>query len=332
MLVTGVAGFIGFHIAEALLKNGFSVIGIDNLNDYYDVKLKLHRLNKLGISIDELSLNSNNKHESENFIFLYSDISEEKTWHDLNSYKIYKVIHLAAQAGVRYSLINPKAYINSNIVGFQLLLDYCVENQIQDLLYASSSSVYGINSVTPFNESESCTSPESLYAATKKANELMSYAYFKTKGLSSIGLRFFTVYGPLGRPDMLPMLFANAVSKNLPIEIYNNGNQSRDFTYIDDIVRGVIGCFNYVVDGKLNGSIVMNIGRGEPIPLLDFIDIMERKTNRIAVKIFKEAQPGDVMSTYSDNSLIFELTGYKPIVSLDEGVTNFFKWYESYFN
>lgn len=331
ILITGVAGFIGYHVANSLLHRGYNIIGVDNLNDYYDVSLKLHRLKNLGITLQESELKVNQKYISKNICFLFADISENQTWDILNSYKIEGVIHLAAQAGVRYSLINPMAYIKSNIIGFQLLLDFCVVNNIESLLYASSSSVYGIDSVSPFNELESCIRPESLYAATKRSNELMAYSYYKTKGLSSIGLRFFTVYGPLGRPDMFPMLFAKAVKDDLPIEIYNNGNQSRDFTYIDDIVEGVINCLNYIEKNKLSDSIVMNIGRGEPIQLLDFIDLMEKKFEKKIQRLYKEAQPGDVVATYSDNSLIFSLTGYSPKISLEYGLNEFVKWYKSYF-
>jgi UDP-glucuronate 4-epimerase len=322
-LITGVAGFIGFHLTKTLLNEGHIVIGIDNFNDYYDPQLKLDRLTQLGILFDR-----NQRIYHRNNITIYNaSIEDEKVWSELESHKIERIIHLAAQAGVRYSLTNPMSYVYSNIVGFQRVLDFSIKQNINDLMYASSSSVYGVNSKLPLNENEPCMQPESFYAATKKANELMAFSYFKTKNLRTLGLRFFTVYGPWGRPDMAPMLFASAATSNLPIKVYNNGDQSRDFTYIDDIVSGIVQCLNI----NLSEPLVLNIGRGSSVLLLDFIKEIERNFNIDLIKEFKPAQLGDVKETFADTTKLQELTGYKPKFDLEEGIRLFAEWYKDYY-
>ncbi len=331
ILITGVAGFIGFHTAKRFIDEGHIVVGIDNLNDYYDPDLKINRLKELGIYYD------NSSHEvylsnMYNFKFIKGDISYWSSWEILKQFGITDVIHLAAQAGVRYSLENPNAYIQSNIVGFQFLLNFCSDLNISKVLYASSSSVYGKNSVQPFNELDDCSNPESLYAATKKANELMAYSYFKTKKISSVGLRFFTVYGPWGRPDMAPMLFAKAALKNETIDIFNNGNQSRDFTYIDDIVNGIFLTHRALNENKILGAEVLNIGRGEPVNLMLFIEKLEFFFNLIFNKNYKEAQLGDVSETYSNTSKLKNLTGYVPKTDLNIGLRCFVDWYKNYYD
>lgn len=328
-LITGVAGFIGFHTAKCFLEEGYVVIGIDNLNDYYDPNLKIGRLEELGIIY-------NNSHElilssKYNFKFIKGDISNWSSWETLKQFGITDVIHLAAQAGVRYSLQNPNAYIQSNIVGFQFLLNFCTDLKISQILYASSSSVYGKNSIQPFDESEECSMPESLYAATKRANELMAYSFYKTKGIISIGLRFFTVYGPWGRPDMAPMLFAKAAMNNESIDIFNNGKQSRDFTYVDDIISGILLTHKALKEKKFLGAEVMNIGRGEPVELMVFIEKLELLFNVKLRKNYKEAQPGDVTETYSNTSKLNNLTGYTPKIDLNEGLKYFVDWYKKYY-
>jgi UDP-glucuronate 4-epimerase len=322
-LITGVAGFIGFHLAKALLNEGHSLIGVDNFNDYYDPQLKFDRLKQLGVSFDRNQLVFQRNH----LTIFNAHIEDEKIWTDLEKFKIDRIIHLAAQAGVRHSLTNPMSYVNSNIIGFQRVIDFSVKQNVNDLIYASSSSVYGVNSSLPLNEEESCSQPESFYAATKRANELMAFSYYKTKKLKSLGLRFFTVYGPWGRPDMAPMLFANAATMNLPIKVFNNGNQRRDFTYIDDIVFAIIKCISI----GLKEPIVLNIGRGSSVLLMDFIKEIEENFNVNLDKEFMSAQLGDVRETFADTSKLVELTGYTPQINLQEGIRRFADWYKGYY-
>ncbi|MBQ0142439.1 MAG: NAD-dependent epimerase [Prevotellaceae bacterium] len=320
ILVTGVAGFIGFHLAQSLLKRGDVVVGIDNMNDYYTPQLKEARLSLL---LKESA-----------FKFVKGDISDRKALPELFATEHFdKVVNLAAQAGVRYSIENPFAYIDSNLVGFANVLECCRHYGTQHLVYASSSSVYGGNTKVPFSEDDMVDSPVSLYAATKKSNELMACCYSNLYKFPSTGLRFFTVYGPWGRPDMAPVLFATAIRDGKPIKVFNNGNMKRDFTYIDDIVEGIIR----VLDSKDNNSdnspnslhYVYNIGCSNPVNLMDFIEEIETSMGRKAEKIMMPMQPGDVYQTYANTTKLERDMGYKPHVSLREGIGEFIKWFKT---
>jgi UDP-glucuronate 4-epimerase len=333
ILVTGAAGFIGFHLVEALLHKGNEVVGIDNINDYYDVNLKYARLEKSGINRELLSGNKalidSNTHS--NYRFSKIDITDlEKLTSLFEEEKFTHVVNLAAQAGVRYSLLNPHAYVQSNIVGFVNLLECCRHNNIEHFLYASSSSVYGANTKIPFSEEDRVDHPLSLYAATKKSNELMAYSYSHLYDLPTTGLRFFTVYGPWGRPDMAPMLFANAIMKEEAINIFNNGDMQRDFTYIDDIVTGIIDCL-VVLPKKTPKADVFNIGNSKPVPLMNFITIMEECLGKRAKKHYLPMQDGDVKITYADTTKIQIETGYKPNSDLKKGVKLFINWFYLYY-
>ena len=329
LLITGIGGFIGFHLAKKLIVNGYEIYGIDNLNTYYTPKLKKRRLLELGINTEELCYGRTIV--GENLTFLYSDISDENTWTLLSDLNFSGVIHLAGQAGVRHSFDEPMVYIKSNILGFQCVIDFCVKQSISTFLYASSSSVYGKNSIEPFSETAACDEPESLYAATKRSNELIAHSYYKTKGLTSIGLRFFTVYGPWGRPDMLPMILASAALNKTTLDVYNQGNQLRDFTYIDDIVEGITRCLCLLLDQKILGSQILNIGRGAPQNLMIFINEFERQFGVNISKSFKDSQPGDVSSTYADISELKKISGYEPIVDYTVGLKNFISWIKEYY-
>lgn len=320
ILVTGCAGFIGMHVAQEFLRRGFSVVGVDNVNNYYEQSLKEDRL----LEISRTAEGCDGEWQ-----FYRRDITDVSFWKEISPFELAGVVHLAAQAGVRYSLENPSAYIESNIIGFQRVLDFCVTNKIKPLLYASSSSVYGKNSEQPFTETEACDAPESYYAATKRMNEFMAQVYFKTRGLSSIGLRFFTVYGPWGRPDMAPMLFTKAAFSDEIVKLFNYGRQSRDFTYIDDIVLGVVELF--ISNEQLNGSEVVNIGKGSPDSLMQFVQLIERYTLRSLKLRRVEAQPGDVEETFSSLVRIKELAHYEPQTSLEEGLKRLIEWYKGYY-
>ena len=331
VLVTGAAGFIGFHVSKFLCDRGDTVVGIDNCNDYYDVSLKLARIEQL----EKLS----------NFTFLKIDIAERQSLESLFlKEKFERVVHLAAQAGVRYSIDNPHSYVESNLVGFLNILEGCRYHKIAHLVYASSSSVYGSNETTPFNESDNVDHPVSLYAATKKANEAMAHSYSKLYGLPTTGLRFFTVYGPWGRPDMSPFLFANAIIEGKPLKVFNFGKHSRDFTYIDDVAEGVIKILDKIAtpnpnwvgtDPEPSSSNapwrLYNIGANKPVDLLYYIECIEKALGRTAEKHFLPLQAGDVEHTYADVQKITDATGYKPKTSIDEGVKKFIKWYRSYY-
>ncbi len=320
VLITGAAGFIGMHTSIRFLKEGWDVIGLDNFNEYYDVKLKRDR-------VENVKTFARCKTFSK-FKLLKADLNSS-VWDELEKIKFDAVVHLAAQAGVRYSLENPDAYLKSNVLGFQRVLEFIKNCEIQRFVYASSSSVYGQSSKQPFHEDEDCNDPESYYAATKKMNELMAKSYYNTYNLSSIGLRFFTVYGPWGRPDMAPMLFTKAAFSNEQIKVFNYGNQRRDFTYIDDIVEGVL---QLILMTKFPFKAeICNIGNGSPIGLMDFIGQIENVTSLKLKKDFVMAQKGEVSETYADTSKLFELTGYKPKICLNDGIKNFIAWYKNYY-
>lgn len=330
VLITGIAGFVGYHVTKWFLKAGYSVVGVDNLNNYYDQQLKIDRLDDLGIKIKINDISKETK--TDNLVFFYGDISNTETWDYLSQYQFKCVIHLAAQAGVRYSLENPMSYIMSNIIGFQYVIDFCVSKNNTKLLYASSSSVYGKTNTPPFKETMNTSLPESLYAATKKSNEMVAYSYFKTKNLTSIGLRFFTVYGPWGRPDMAPFIFADSIFNKKNIKIFNHGNQYRDFTYIDDIVSGISKVYSLLNKDNYFDAIVMNIGNGKPVYLMNFIGRMEMEMKMFAIKDFVDEQPGDVQITHADTTYISKVTNYKSSTDIEVGLKNFIEWYLSYYS
>lgn len=331
ILVTGAAGFIGFSTCKELLKRGDEVVGIDNINNYYDVRLKYGRLAELGIEVSEIEWNKIiNSFKYKKFSFIKMNLENREMLPRLFAEKKFdKVINLAAQAGVRYSIENPFAYIDSNIVGFINILECCRHNEIKHLVYASSSSVYGGNVKIPFEEIDIVDSPVSLYAATKRSNELMAFCYSKLYNLRITGLRYFTVYGPWGRPDMAPMLFSEAILTGKPIKIFNNGNLSRDFTYIDDIVEGSLRVLDFISTSGGQSHEVYNIGCGKPVQLLEFINILEEVLGEKAKKIYLPMQQGDVFQTYANTSKLENCVGYKPKVCLREGLEAMVMWYKS---
>lgn len=333
ILVTGAAGFIGYHLCEALLKTGHKVIGLDNINDYYDVNLKYARLKQLGIALEDAQVFSDlcisNVHGSQmQFIRMYLE-DREKLPKLFREFEFDVVCNLAAQAGVRYSLENPEAYIDSNINGFLNILECCRHYNVNRLVYASSSSVYGNIDVVPFKETANVDKPISLYATTKKSNELMAHAYSHLYGFETIGLRFFTVYGPWGRPDMAMFLFTDAILNNRPLKVFNNGQLSRDFTYIDDIIEGVI---NTLLEDSKNESLykLYNIGNSSPVKLLDFISAIEKELGITAMKDMLPMQAGDVEQTWADVTSLKEDYNFKVKTKIKSGVTNFIKWYITY--
>jgi len=333
ILVTGAAGFIGYHLCEQLLKLGHDVVGLDNINDYYDVNLKYARLKELGISESEIQYNkgiSSNSHGNR-LQFIKINLEDQEnlpTLFEENSFDV--VCNLAAQAGVRYSIEKPMKYVESNIMGFANLLE-CVRNtKVKKLVYASSSSVYGLNEKIPFATNDNVDNPISMYAATKKSNELMAHTYSHLFGIETIGLRFFTVYGPWGRPDMAMFLFTDAILNNKPIKVFNEGNLSRDFTYIDDIVEGVI---NTIEKKNPNKSLynLYNIGNGSPVKLNDYIKEIEVATGKVAERIMMPMQPGDVEQTWADTSALFKDYNYKPTTKIDKGIEEFVSWYKEHY-
>jgi UDP-glucuronate 4-epimerase len=328
ILVTGAAGFIGYHVVKRLVALGHTVIGVDNLNDYYDVRLKEARLRELGIEEVKRDAATLQYNKEQSFGFLFGDIADDATWTLLADHNITQIIHLAAQAGVRYSLQNPKAYIHSNVTGFLNVLEFCRQHQLKPLIYASSSSVYGMDSLQPFSETAACDKPVSLYAATKRSKELMAHTYHHLYQIDNIGLRFFTVYGPWGRPDMAPWLFADAAFKKQPIKVFNHGNQSRDFTYVDDIVTGIVQIFEQ--REKISGAVICNIGKGTPAKLGDFITAVEQASGCILEKTYVEAQPGDVQHTFAETTLLTTRFDYTPSTNLTTGVAQFVKWFQHY--
>jgi len=331
VLVTGAAGFIGMHTSERLLARGDTVVGLDNLNDYYDPQIKLDRLARI--------------EPHENFRFVKMDVADRAGMEKLFAEEQFdKVIHLAAQAGVRYSLENPHAYIDSNIVGFTNILEGCRHSKVKHLVYASSSSVYGGNTKMPFSEHDSVDHPISMYAATKKANELMAHTYSHLFGVPTTGLRFFTVYGPWGRPDMALFMFTKAMIEGKAINVFNHGKMQRDFTYVDDIVEGVIRVtdrdaaadpdYDPVKADPARSSApyrVFNIGNQGPVELMGFVNAIEKALGVTAEKNLMPMQPGDVPATFADVSELSEWTGFHPGTSIDDGVARFVKWYRDYF-
>ncbi len=333
ILVTGVAGFIGAAVAEALLQQGNQVVGLDNLNDYYDPSLKRARLERIrqGLPEGQFQFEQLALEDGEGIAALFGSTQPAR------------VIHLAAQAGVRYSLQNPAAYIQSNLVGFAHVLEACRQQGVNHLVYASSSSVYGGNRLLPFSEQQPVNHPVSLYAATKRANELMAHSYSHLYGLPATGLRFFTVYGPWGRPDMAPMLFARAILAGEPIRVFNHGAMERDFTYIDDIVAGVIRCldkpatvnpdFDPLAPDPATAAAphrLFNIGNSQPVPLLRFIEVLEQELGRTAIRDLQPLQPGDVPSTAADTRALEAWIGFRPTTPIEEGVARFAAWYRAH--
>jgi UDP-glucuronate 4-epimerase len=346
ILVTGAAGFIGYHLINRLLNEGYKVVGLDSINDYYEVSLKYDRLSAAGIFKDEIFYNKVVISKiNPAYIFINLQLEDKENLDKLFADQQFDiVVNLAAQAGVRFSITNPLAYINSNIVGFANLLESCRHNNIKSLVYASSSSVYGLNEVVPFATNHIVDHPISLYAATKKSNELMAHVYSHLYNLPTTGLRFFTVYGPWGRPDMAMFLFTKAIIDGQPIQVFNNGEMERDFTYIDDIIDGIIRVIKNpaTVNSEWSGLSpdpstskapyqLYNIGNSKPVKLTSFIDAIEKKIGKKANKIMMPMQPGDVYKTYADVNPLMSKLGYKPATSITEGVDNFVEWYLSYF-
>lgn len=330
LLITGTAGFIGFHAASKFLDAGFEVTGIDNINDYYDTDLKYNRLKESGIDKADVHYNVSvisSKWPKYKFIKLDLEDAEniDKLFYDS---KFDIVIHLAAQAGVRYSLTNPRSYIQSNIVGFINILEASRHTHVKRLVYASSSSTYGLSPKEILSVTDNTDTPVSLYAATKKSNELLAHVYSHLYGYETIGLRFFTVYGPWGRPDMAPFLFADAILNDKILRVFNHGEMQRDFTYIDDIVEGLFSISQVKMRKKYN---VFNIGNNKPVQLLDFIKILEVELDKDAIKEFCEMQPGDVISTWADIKEFIAATGYEPKINIEKGVSLFVDWYKKYY-
>ncbi|MBI1222789.1 MAG: NAD-dependent epimerase/dehydratase family protein [Bacteroidetes bacterium] len=331
MLVTGTAGFIGHQLVKALWKDGYHIVGVDSINNYYDIKLKLARLEDSGIETENLKWNEPVKSKINQFYtFIRMDLSDRKSVENLfGQFTFTHVVHLAAQPGVRYSLENPHAYISANIDAFMNILEGCRHRKVPTLIYASSSSVYGDSSTVPFTESQEVSNPVSLYAATKKANELMAHTYSHLYGIQTIGLRFFTVYGPWGRPDMAPMLFAKAITEDKPIQVFNNGDMARDFTFVEDIVNGIR--LLVLAEGYTEPYSILNIGRGAPVDLMQFIRVMEETIGKKAQLIFREMQPGDVHQTWADVGKLKKITNYEPNTSVQEGIASFIDWYNKFY-
>jgi len=343
ILVTGSAGFIGFHLTNQLLGEGNKVVGIDNINDYYDVNLKYGRLKEAGIKKNEIEYGKSViSSKFTNYQFVQLNLEDQE-----NIYKLFDiekfdvVVNLAAQAGVRYSLTNPHAYISSNILGFTNILEACRHNNVKHLVYASSSSVYGLNKSMPFSTDDNVDHPISLYAASKKSNELMAHTYSYLFKIPTTGLRFFTVYGPWGRPDMALFLFTKAIVENKPIDVYNHGKMERDFTYIDDIVNGIINVIKNPPKGKdkiekPSESIapykIYNIGKSAPVKLLDFIEAIEDALGKKAQRNMLPLQAGDVEKTWADVTGLINDLDYKPSKDICYGVDEFMKWYKKYYN
>ena len=331
ILVTGAAGFIGYHLCKRLLSDGHVVVGLDNINDYYDPQLKFDRLKELGITEENASfwnkLCTSTTHK--NFSFIRQDLQDRVALPELfESSSFDLVCNLAAQAGVRYSIENPEVYIDTNVVGFLNVLECCRDHKISKLVYASSSSVYGNSTEVPFKEEQSVDEPISIYAATKKSNELMAHTYSHLFNIETVGLRFFTVYGPWGRPDMAMFLFTDAILKGKPINVFNEGNLSRDFTFISDIIDGVMAVISGTSTSK---NAIYNIGNSKPVKLLDFVTALETELGATALKKMMPMQDGDVHRTWADVSSLQNDFGYAPSVSVKEGIAAFVRWYKSYY-
>ncbi len=335
ILITGSAGFIGFHLVKKLSgQKNMEIVGIDNINDYYDVNLKYARLQQSGINPKDIQ--SNNSVKSTiypNYLFYKTDISDYKALNKLfDEYSFDFVINMAAQAGVRYSIENPHAYIQSNIVGFTNILECCRHHKIKHLIYASSSSVYGMNSKIPFTESDDTDHPVSIYAATKKSDELLAHSYSHLFHLPTTGVRLFTVYGPWGRPDMAPMLFAKAINEEQPIKVFNHGNMRRDFTYVDDIVDGITGLIPLIPKSDSDRPFyqLFNIGNSKPIDLLSFISILEKNMGKKAILEMLPMQPGDVPVTYADTSHLEKNIPYTPKFTIEKSIPVFIDWFNNW--
>ncbi len=334
ILVTGAAGFIGFHLVKSLLNQTQDVIGLDNINAYYDVQLKLDRLKDTGISSSKLWYNRIIQSSgNDNYQFIQLNVEDKHNIENLfRTQKFDIVVHLAAQAGVRYSIDNPQTYIDSNIIGFHTILECCRQFPVKQLIYASSSSVYGNNIKVPFNEDDNVDHPISLYASTKKSNELMAHTYSHLFNIYTTGLRFFTVYGPWGRPDMAYFKFTDAILKNENIKVFNHGKLSRDFTYIDDIIKGIN---NVIFDQEYSlkkSYKIFNIGNNQPVELLEFIKIIEQLLGKDAVREYLPMQDGDVEVTFADITKINQIYGFLPETTLKVGLEHFITWYKSYYN
>lgn len=346
VLVTGAAGFIGSSVCRRLVNNGDTVVGLDNINDYYAPELKYGRLARLGITKDDVAWYKFSQSSTyERFSFIRMNLEDKQVMQMLFANGGFDVVvNLGAQAGVRYSITNPDAYIESNVDGFINVLEGCRHNKVKHLVYASSSSVYGLNGKVPFSEHDAIAHPVSLYAATKKSNELMAHAYSKLYNLPTTGLRFFTVYGPWGRPDMSPFLFIDAILHDRAIKVFNNGDMLRDFTYIDDIVEGVVRIIDVIPEGNpgwdetnpdpatsLAPYCIYNIGNQQPTKLMDYIMCIERAIGREAKKVFLPMQQGDVYQTYADSSALCETTGFKPDTPLQIGINRTVAWFKQYY-
>jgi UDP-glucuronate 4-epimerase len=346
ILVTGTAGFIGFHLAQRLLERGDEVVGLDSINDYYDVRLKYGRLSQTGIDEDSIEYGRPiASSHFEKYRFVKMNLEDADGVAELfEQEKFDRVCNLAAQAGVRYSLVNPQAYVAANLVGFVNILEGCRHHQIEHLAYASSSSVYGMNESMPFSTSHNVDHPVSLYAASKKSNELMAHCYSHLFDLPTTGLRFFTVYGPWGRPDMALFLFTKAILEGRSIDVFNHGQMKRDFTYVDDIVEGVVRVIDHAPQSQVHWSgmqpdpacskapyKVYNIGNSAPVSLTDFIEAIEKSLGKTAVKNMLPLQPGDVPATWADVSDLESDLGYKPGTSIQEGVDRFIQWYREFY-